>query len=106
MSAGAYIKQLELGPMQNFVYLIGDPETRECVVVDPAWEIDAILAEAAADDMRIRDVLITHTHRIMSAATSSATTSPGWRSSSRKIPPRCTCTRRSASSSGASARTS
>src|SRR6185503_9684152 len=63
MSAGAYIKQLELGPMQNFVYLIGDPETRECVVVDPAWEIDAILAEAAADDMRIRDVLITHTHQ-------------------------------------------
>src|SRR5882724_2573086 len=41
MSA-AYIKQLELGPMQNFVYLIGDPETRECVVVDPAWEIHAI----------------------------------------------------------------
>ena len=63
MSTGAYIKQLELGPMQNFVYLIGDPETRECVVVDPAWEIDAILAEAAADDMRIRDVLITHTHQ-------------------------------------------
>lgn len=63
MSAGVYIKQLELGPMQNFVYLIGDPETRECVVVDPAWEIDAILAEAAADDMRIRDVLITHTHQ-------------------------------------------
>ena len=63
MSSGAYIKQLELGPMQNFVYLIGDPETRECVVVDPAWEIDAILAEAAADDMRIRDVLITHTHQ-------------------------------------------
>src|SRR5258705_7454578 len=63
MSAAAYIKQLELGPMQNFVYLIGDPETRECVVVDPAWEIDAIHAEAAADDMRIRDVLVTHTHQ-------------------------------------------
>ena len=23
-----YLEQMELGPMQNFVYLIGDPETR------------------------------------------------------------------------------
>ena len=28
-----YLRQMELGPMQNFVYLIGDPETRDCVVV-------------------------------------------------------------------------
>jgi hypothetical protein len=27
--AGVYIKQLELGPMQNFVYLVGDPVARE-----------------------------------------------------------------------------
>ena len=33
-----YLKQLELGPMQNFVYLVGDPVTRQCVVVDPAWK--------------------------------------------------------------------
>ena len=32
-----YLKQLELGPMQNFVYLVGDPAARQCVVVDPAW---------------------------------------------------------------------
>ena len=35
-----YLKQMELGPMQNFVYLVGDPVARQCVVVDPAWEID------------------------------------------------------------------
>ncbi len=34
--------------MQNFVYLIGDPAARECVVVDPAWEIDAIVDAAEA----------------------------------------------------------
>ena len=27
------------GQMQNFVYLIGDSESRECVVVDPAWAV-------------------------------------------------------------------
>ncbi|HXJ80544.1 MAG TPA: MBL fold metallo-hydrolase [Candidatus Methylomirabilis sp.] len=63
MSETLYLKQMELGRMQNFGYLIGDPSKRECVVVDPAWEIDTILTIAAADDMRITGVLVTHTHQ-------------------------------------------
>ena len=58
-----YLKQMELGPMQNFVYLVGDPVAKQCVVVDPAWEIDAILDAAAADDMTITGALVTHTHQ-------------------------------------------
>jgi hydroxyacylglutathione hydrolase len=58
-----YLKQMELGPMQNFVYLIGDPQARQCVVVDPAWEIDAIVDTAAADGMTIAGALVTHTHQ-------------------------------------------
>jgi hydroxyacylglutathione hydrolase len=58
-----YIKQLELGPMQNFVYLVGDREARQCVVVDPAWEVDTIVDAAAADDMTIVGAVITHTHQ-------------------------------------------
>ena len=60
---GLYLKQLELGPMQNFVYLLGDPVARECVVVDPAWEIDAIVDAAQADGMRLVGALVTHTHQ-------------------------------------------
>ena len=63
MSDGIYLKQLELGPMQNFVYLIGDPESRECVAVDPAWQIDSILQTVAQDDMRLVGALVTHTHQ-------------------------------------------
>ena len=63
MSETIYLKQMELGPMQNFVYLVGDPATRECVVVDPAWEIDAIVQTAQAADMTIVGVLVTHTHQ-------------------------------------------
>ena len=63
MAHGLYLKQLELGPMQNFVYLIGDPETRDCVVVDPAWEIDEIVDTVAADGMRLTGALVTHTHQ-------------------------------------------
>jgi glyoxylase-like metal-dependent hydrolase (beta-lactamase superfamily II) len=58
-----YLKQMELGPMQNFVYLVGDPAARQCVVVDPAWEIDTIVDTAAADDMTIVGALVTHTHQ-------------------------------------------
>ena len=58
-----YLKQMELGPMQNFVYLVGDPVARECVVIDPAWEIDAIVEAAQADDMTITGALVTHTHQ-------------------------------------------
>jgi hydroxyacylglutathione hydrolase len=58
-----YLKQLELGPMQNFVYLVGDPVARQCVVVDPAWEIDSIVETAAADDMTLIGALVTHTHQ-------------------------------------------
>ncbi len=58
-----YLKQMELGPMQNFVYLIGDSVTRECVVVDPAWEINTILDTAQADGMTLTGALVTHTHQ-------------------------------------------
>ena len=60
---GIYLRQLELGPMQNFVYLVGDPVARECVVVDPAWEIDTIVDTAWADGMRLTGALVTHTHQ-------------------------------------------
>jgi hydroxyacylglutathione hydrolase len=63
MNETLYLKQMELGPMQNFVYLIGDPETRDCIVVDPAWDIEQILNTLAEDGMRLTGVLVTHTHQ-------------------------------------------
>jgi len=57
-----YFKQIEMGPMQNFVYLIGSAETRKVAVVDAAWEIDKILRLAAQDDVEITHAFVTHTH--------------------------------------------
>jgi len=57
-----YLKQLELGPMQNFIYLLGDPTTREAAVIDPGWEVPRILAEVAQDGYRLTHVFVTHTH--------------------------------------------
>ena len=57
-----YLKQLELGPMQNFIYLIGDPATHEAAVVDPGWEVPKILKAAEEDGYRITKAFLTHTH--------------------------------------------
>src|SRR5262249_19046907 len=62
MKLPIYFKQLELGPMQNYVYLLGDPNTHEAAVVDAAWDIDAIVRTAEADGYRITKDLVTHFH--------------------------------------------
>ena len=48
--------------MANFVYLIGSRESGECWVVDPAWDVDGLLAVAEADGMKVRGALATHYH--------------------------------------------
>jgi glyoxylase-like metal-dependent hydrolase (beta-lactamase superfamily II) len=48
--------------MQNFIYLIGDPERREAVVVDPGWEVPRILRTLDQDGYRLAGALVTHHH--------------------------------------------
>ncbi|MCX4098684.1 MBL fold metallo-hydrolase [Nocardia sp. alder85J] len=48
--------------MRNFAYLVGDRETGECVVVDPAYAAGDLLDLAEADGMRLTGVLATHHH--------------------------------------------
>jgi hydroxyacylglutathione hydrolase len=62
VTSSIYLKQLELGPMANYAYFVGDPKTREVAIVDPAWEVDRILAFAQESDLTITTILITHSH--------------------------------------------
>jgi len=57
-----FLKQLELGPMQNFVYLIGDTKTKEAAVVDPAWNMAAIEEELAENNLKLTHIFLTHGH--------------------------------------------
>jgi hydroxyacylglutathione hydrolase len=57
-----YFRQVLVGPMQNFIYLLGSRTTRECLIVDPAWDTQALLDLAAEDDMRVIGSLVTHYH--------------------------------------------
>jgi glyoxylase-like metal-dependent hydrolase (beta-lactamase superfamily II) len=61
-SSSLYLKQLSVGPMENFQYLAGDKASKECFAVDPGWDADAAIEAAQKDGMKITGVLLTHTH--------------------------------------------
>ena len=48
--------------MVNFVYLIGDRQTKEAVIVDPAYAVSEIVQLAQDDEMTITGALATHYH--------------------------------------------
>lgn len=56
------IHSMELGPMENFVYLVHDHASNTAAIVDPAWEVDAMLDFADSRDINITDILLTHSH--------------------------------------------
>ena len=57
-----YFQQLAVGPMDNFVYLIGDPASKQAAVVDPAWNVPVILKTLQEDGYTLTHVLLTHGH--------------------------------------------
>lgn len=57
-----FIHQFEVGPWDNFLYFVGDDDSRECAVVDPAWDHHTILAEAERLDVKITAMFCTHSH--------------------------------------------
>ena len=48
--------------MVNFCYLIGDRESGDAVVVDPAYDVGDLLDVLAEDGMRLSGVLVSHAH--------------------------------------------
>jgi glyoxylase-like metal-dependent hydrolase (beta-lactamase superfamily II) len=48
--------------MVNFCYLMGDRSSGEALVVDPAYDVNALLDMLEADGMRLAGVLATHYH--------------------------------------------
>ena len=55
--SGFRIHAMELGPMENFVYLVEDLASRRTAVVDPAWDVDTIIKTANNHNLKITDIL-------------------------------------------------
>jgi glyoxylase-like metal-dependent hydrolase (beta-lactamase superfamily II) len=62
-SSDLYFAQIPVGEMANLAYLIGSLSTREVLLVDPAWSVDALVDRAEADGMRPVGALVTHYHQ-------------------------------------------
>jgi len=56
------IEQIEIGPMQNYTYIVGSRETREVAIVDPAWDIDSLVKHLEEKDYTLKAILATHYH--------------------------------------------
>lgn len=56
------LQQFELGPLQNFLYFLGDPSTKEIAVIDPAWDVNFLRRKAKDQGFQITTILLTHGH--------------------------------------------
>lgn len=62
MPGALEIIQMEVGLLQNFCEVIGCPVTGQAALVDPAFEVDRLLAAARARGWTVTTILLTHTH--------------------------------------------
>lgn len=55
-----HIHQLPLGPLHTNCYIVGDSETKDAVIIDPADNAPAILKQVS--DYNVHEILLTHAH--------------------------------------------
>ena len=51
-----------LGPVATNTYLVGDPDSKQAVVIDPAWEGDRLAAEIKDCGWQVKAIWLTHAH--------------------------------------------
>jgi len=56
------IKQLEIGYMDNFCYIVGCEKTRKALVIDPGDDVDRIVSTAEKQGLEIETIVNTHGH--------------------------------------------
>jgi glyoxylase-like metal-dependent hydrolase (beta-lactamase superfamily II) len=56
------VKQIPVGSLDVFSYLIGCEKTREALVVDPGGDVELIVAQAKEENLIIKFIFNTHHH--------------------------------------------
>lgn len=56
------VKQFLVGKLAVFAYAVWDPETRECLLIDPAFETQNILAWVGEAGLKVEGIINTHAH--------------------------------------------
>ena len=56
------VRQIPVGPMENFDYLLMDDSSKEAVAIDSGWETGPVVRAAREDKMKVKYVIATHGH--------------------------------------------
>jgi len=57
-----FVKQIQVGQMAIFAYIVGCKITKEALIIDPAAEEDRLLEEAVGKGYHIKYIVNTHSH--------------------------------------------
>ena len=55
-------EHLVVGPLQCNCYIVGDPETREAIVIDPGDDADRLASSLATRNLTVTAIVATHAH--------------------------------------------
>lgn len=56
------LQQMQVGPMANYIYFVGDNKSREVAVIDPAWDVSFLKRKAQEANLKLVAALVTHMH--------------------------------------------
>ena len=56
------VKQIPVGSMSNFTYIIADEKSKMAAVIDPSWDLEKVLDALKANDLKLLYIINTHTH--------------------------------------------
>lgn len=56
------IIQIPVGQMANFTYILVDTTTRECILIDPSWDLEKIFDFLRVNSSKIKYIINTHGH--------------------------------------------
>ncbi len=52
----------EVGPLACNCYVVGDPTTREAIIIDPGGDAQEVASALARQDLRVQAIVATHAH--------------------------------------------
>lgn len=56
------MKSFDVGPMLNIIYLVWDQVTKDCIIVDPAWDLGSVFTFIKKEQLKLKKILLTHSH--------------------------------------------
>ncbi|MFT5193521.1 MAG: hydroxyacylglutathione hydrolase [Cellvibrionaceae bacterium] len=56
------VHQLLVGSYANFVYVLVDEATKDAVIIDPAWDVPALLNIITENSYNLKAIWLTHAH--------------------------------------------